>query len=554
MTNPPPHPEQGPYASLNPYGGDRLRQPHQSPPPGDPAQGPGPAPDHGPEYGPGPAQGPGPVPGPRRGRAAGLLAALVAVLLVAGGVSWYALGGDDEDGARRAGGAGNGAPAGGRSASPSAPAGAAGDTGPDTAAAERINASRAPGDARLDWTRKNDIDVPGLGADQFGPWTTGDTVATALYRTVAGYSVADGRRKWSLVLDREICRATPQASADGRIVVVTREGTGSSGECRVLRMIDLRTGKQGWQQTVAKEGQWDIFAELSTVITGNTVTAGRAGYSTAYRLGDGTRLFGRGPGPCHPFAFAGGPKLIAAASCDDGTADKPHEQIQELDPETGKARWTHEVKRGYHVDHVYSVQPLVVSLYNRAENKRGLLALTDKGVRRAALVGPDQYAPGCSDRSSSTNDLQTCRTAADAGTFAMATVPTPGLKGTNQIVVFSLDTGRVLRRIPAPAGRTMFPLRMAGGELLAEVHPTFQGGSGMLASVAPGATTPKTLLRLPPGSAEPHRGMDSPRAVYEDGRYTIVAGSIGGSSDAEEKKRETIMSFSADETTEVPTP
>ncbi|RST09979.1 hypothetical protein E2C00_09570 [Streptomyces sp. WAC05374] len=496
----------GPYGTLNPHGGAQGR--------------------------------PGPPPGPPRRRGRVLIAA-AAALAVLGGGTWYATrdsGGHD--------GKPSAAPAHSAPASPAGPV-ATPPAGPDTAGAASINAGRKPGDARALWIRKNDTDLPNRLVEVLGPWTVGDTIVTAAHRTVSAYSVSDGRLRWSLPLDRDLCRATPTVSVEGRIAVVTRLDPGPKSECRSLRMIDLRTGKQGWQRTIAQEGQWDAFTDYSLAITGDTVTAGRVSFSTAYRLSDGTRLFRQTPGRCTAQAFAGGPALIASLSCQDGTADVPHEQVQEVDPVTGRARWTYDIKRGYHIDHVYSVRPLVVSLYDRANDKRAVLALTDKGARRSALAGPDQYAPGCTAHASDTNSLQNCRTVTDGRVFYMATRASgSGPGATNQVVGFDLDTGTVVRRIAAPPGRLVMPLRMSGPDLLVEVLPAFTGTAraGAVASAGPDATTFRPLLRLPESSARTHQRLDEPNAVYEDGRYFLVSANLVGD-DTHERTSDMLMAF-----------
>ncbi|GAA2461066.1 outer membrane protein assembly factor BamB family protein [Streptomyces lavendulocolor] len=516
-TPPPPGPA-GPYGTLNPHGG----APAQSGPPS------------------GPSTGPSGPPRPRR-RTGRILLAAVAALAVLGGGTWYAA---TRDGGGHDDGPSAGAPAHSAPASPGGPS-AAPPAGPDTAGAARINAGRKPGDAKALWLRKNDTDLPNALVEVLGPWTVGDTIVTATHRTVSAYGTSDGRLRWSLSLDRDLCRATPTASAEGRIAVVTRLEPGPKSECRSLRMIDLRTGKQGWQKKITQEGPWDAFTDYSLAITGDTVTAGRVSFSTAYRLSDGRQLFRQAPGRCTAQAFAGGPALIASLSCQDGTADVPHEQIQEVDPVTGRARWTYDIKRGYHIDHVYSVRPLVVSLYDRANDKRAVLALTDKGARRSALVGPDQYAPGCTSHTSDTNSLQNCRTVTDGRVFWMATRASgTGPGAGNQVVGFDLNTGTVVRRVSAPPGRLVMPLRMSGPDLLVEVlpAPTGTARAGAVASAGPGATAFRPLLRLPESSAKAHLRLDEPNAVYQDGRYFLVSANLVGD-DAHERTSDILMAF-----------
>ncbi|MFF8608826.1 PQQ-binding-like beta-propeller repeat protein [Streptomyces sp. NPDC015346] len=506
-----PPPPYGPYARLNPYGGGQPGPETPPPPP------------------------PPPPPSGRR-RAKGVVAAVVAALLAVGGVTWYALGGGEDRTDDRA-------KTGSTSPAPTAPStGPAVAPAPDAVDAARYNAGRAPGDASVLWVRKNDIDVTTLNGDVFGPWLVGDTVVTAMYRTVTAHSAVDGTVKWRLTLDTEICRASQSASADGRIVLAVKSVLHAEmDECRRLQMIDLRTGKKGWQQKIVKEGKFDFFFEYSIAISGDTVTAGRHGYSTAYRLSDGKQLFGRWEGSdCQPYAYAGGPKLVAAVSCPTPHQDNPQEEIHEVDPVTGKSRWKYRLPMGYRVSHVYSVRPLVVSARKRLTGEYGVVVLNEDGTKRTSLKGQGQYGDGCSDDVAHEGNLRRCKVVADDTTLYLATAWTKD-KG-NDIVAFDLDTGTEVRRIRGSARHVTTPLRMEGGSLVVRIASMF-GEPGSLATVAPGTTKPVEILRVPRSAARAEaRFTDSP-ALYADGRYILVRGVVVGSTDAEEREVQTLLAF-----------
>ncbi|MFJ8668269.1 PQQ-binding-like beta-propeller repeat protein [Streptomyces sp. NPDC093600] len=520
MTTPPrpgpPPPSYGPYGRLNPYGGGATG-PAAPPPPPPPPQSP-----------------------PRRGRrrSTALVASVVAGLLVVAGGTWYALGGA---GTGKGGKDGKGI----TTATPTAPpTGPVGPPPPDAADAARYNAGRAPGDASVLWVRKNDMDVPRLGGDVFGPWLVGDTVVTALYRSVTAHSVADGTVKWRLTLDTEICRAPQLASDDGRIVLALKDRLhAENDECRRLQMVDLRTGKAGWQRKIVKEGTFDFFFEYSIAISGNTVTAGRYGYSTAYRLSDGEQLFGRWPGDgCQPYAYAGGPKLVAAVSCPTSDHEKPQEEIHEVDPVTGKSKWKYRTPVGFRVSAVYSVRPLVVAGRKLATGEYGVAVFNEDGTKRTSLRGEGPFADGCSDDTAHKGNLQRCEVVVDGDTLYLATVGTRGKNARNEVVAFDLRTGAETRRIQGPAGRRTVPLRMEGGSLVLRMA-SIVGEPGSLATVAPGGTKPVELLRIPRSAGRVEsRFYDSP-ALYENGRYILVKSVVVGSTDAEEQERETLLAF-----------
>ncbi|GGT34647.1 outer membrane protein assembly factor BamB family protein [Streptomyces purpureus] len=526
----PPHGYGYPQAGAEPQPGYGYPHPQTSGPAAGPAYDPFPGLRQDPDAGPGVGMEPEPGPGPerRRRRPFAVIAAVVAALLVISGGTWYALdmeGGDGPAGAKPS-----------QSASPTAP------PGPDTATADKINQGRTTTDAKMLWLRRGGVDLPRDGADVFGPWFSKGTVTTALHRTVTSVSATTGKVKWSLPLDSDICQAATHRSGT-YIAVATKEGPGSKGDCRRVRGIDLATGKQLWEQKVPDDEIGEgIDSSISMAVTRTTLVVGRANFTTGYKIADGKQLFGRtSTGNCQPYRFAGGSRLLAVLNCPGGAARKTRqEQIQELDPETGKPRWTHQLAPDDQVRRVFSVKPVVVALHNATTEKYTLLALDKNGKKRSAAPLTNEYRHGCSQRVADATNVSSCQVAANAGYVYMATEP--AANGANQIVVIDLDNGKVKRRISAPAGRVMMPMEVSDAGLMVRLEATAKlGGAVALAPFQSGA--PRILLQLPAATAPLERGFQSPVVTYDNDRYTLVNGTVAADSDAEERTKETLMAF-----------
>ncbi|MFF4078945.1 PQQ-binding-like beta-propeller repeat protein [Streptomyces sp. NPDC001777] len=545
----------GPYAQQpGPYGqqpGPYGQQPgQQSGPyaqqPGPYAQQPGPygqqpGPYAQPQQYPGaPAPG-GPGDGGAKRKPAVIIGAAAAALLVIGGGIFFAMSGDDDGKKDPVAEQSKGAKP---SGSPSVNEGNGNGDG-NGGGDEDLNAGRKKGEAKVLWLQKNDIDLPRNGSDVRGPWVVGDTIVKGMYRTVSGYSVGDGKQKWTLKLPADLCAAPAQTTTNGKIVIGVKNGTTDKADCADLQMIDLNTGKAGWKKSVKKNGTWDFLSDISLAISGDTVTVGRTGNSNAYRVSDGKELFGKQSGNCQPFAFAGGPKLIAASNCRTGDVDNPQHQIQELDPVTGKARWTYQPKRGWEIDKVYSVTPLVVSL--KKEKEWSILALKENGQLRTGITSDkgDKFAPDCGSAFAIFGkSLDGCTgVAADANTFYMATAAdSSGLARTNKVVAFDLNTGKTKWKAAAPSERVVKPLRMEGGDVLLYVEAGYNKGGG-IATLAPTGGTPKMLLQHPVSTSQIESTFYNSKIVYADGRSFIASGRVSARNDKEELETKTMMAF-----------
>lgn len=583
----PPQAPQTPPSAPGPYGGqppqtpppagpyDQPQQPgygypQQAPPPGygypqQPGQ-PGPyAPQQPGPYGqpgqPGPygQQQPGPYGGypgqpgypsaptppggnnPFKGKPGVIIAAAVAGLLVIGGGTWLALsGGDEEKPVAKPSGTATAQPTG----SASVDQGDGSGDGDGRNGQDDLNAGRQPGEAKINWLLKNSVDLPKNGSDVYGPWIVGDVVVKAMYKGIDGYSLTDGSVKWHLDLPHELCATPPQPAADGTMVFGVQDKDGDRAKCTELQKVDLKTGKAGWKRSVPKATGLFAFSDNTLAISGNTVTA--AGSSSAYgfSLADGKQLFATPSSGCKAFAFAGGEKLISADSCPSGDVNKKQQQVSEVDPNTGKPRWSFRLQANWEVDKVYSVNPLVVSATQRDEKKWSIFSLTADGKLRSQIQGGnDKYAPNCGGSFVVFGkNLAGCTgVAADANTFYMATET--GYGTPNEVVAFDLNTGKPKWRSKAPGNQPMSPLRMEGSQVLVYIDPSYDKG-GTVATIAPTGGAPTTLLQHPAATAQIENSFYDAGYAYGNGTFVISSGRVSASNDKAEKETKTMMAFS----------
>lgn len=508
----PPQPGYGyPPQGANPY----AQQPYTQQPPTVQQQ--PPAPGHG--YPPPPPGAPtmpmGAAGTPPKKKTTVLIAAAVAGVLVLGAGSYFAFRGGDEDPKP---------PVAQESASPDAkPSGSpsvdSGDGSGNGTGEGDLNSARKQGEDKVLWLKNATIEGPGMGVDAGGQWVVGDTVVKSVWKSLVGYAVSDGKEKWTLPFPAEICAVTPQTTAEGKTVVMYREGESDTASCTQMRTVDLKTGKEVWSKEVPKEQIFDLFTSPSVAITGDTVAISRGGTASAFKISTGDKLFAStqaGDG-CKPDSYvAGNGKMVALATCQD--ADKTAE-VQGTDPVTGKKSWTFRAPKGFKVASVYSVDPLVLDLGNEEAKQRSIVVIAPDGKQTATVSGEGKFAVGCGD-SGVFRSLSVCGTAVvDAGTLYLPTAPGSG--EANEIVAFDLTSGKAKWRTPAGDKRTLIPLKAANGQLIVYRKAQYDKG-GEILSVPAGGGTPTALLRHPSGPAAPvESSFRIPRTDYVDGRFFI---------------------------------
>ncbi|MGW9460470.1 hypothetical protein BF14_020350 [Streptomyces griseus] len=488
--------------------------------------------------------GPGSGGGFLKGKTGIVVAAALAVVLAAGLGTWFLVSDSGDDDPKKPVATGSNDP----KAPSESPTVDEGDgSGDGREAGDDLNAGRKPGEAKVAWLQKNDIDLPRNGSAVQGPWFAGDVVAKAIYRSVSGYSVADGKQKWKLDLPADVCATPNTPTPDGKIVLGVKNGTTDRANCSVLQMVDLNTGKAGWKKEIKKNGNWDFLSDIGLAISGDTVAVGRTGNSNAYRVSDGKELFGTPEGNCKPFAFSGGDKLIAAVSCRTDDVKNPQNQVQELNPATGKPRWTYQAPRGWEVSKVYSSTPLVVRLEHEEKKQYTIVALTESGKLRSQLVPgkSDKLTADCGNSFAIFGEkLEGCSgVAADANTFYIATEDdSSGTARTNKVIAFDLNTGKPKWEAPAPAERVLKPLGMEGGDVLLYMRPKYDT-AGAIVTLPPTGGTPKTLLQHPSGAGRVENGFFSSKVLYKDSRSFVFSTRVSASNDKEELEQTTMLVF-----------
>ncbi|MEV7284230.1 PQQ-binding-like beta-propeller repeat protein [Streptomyces sp. NPDC093252] len=548
----PPHPSgttpgpSGPYATPGPYAppgpyttpGYGYPQPGYGYPAGPPGAHPG-APGAHPGT-PGGAPGmptpppPGP-PGPRgpfRGKPAMIIGAAVAVLLVVGGTVFAVTRGDDggkEPVAEKSGDTGPTA-----SDDPVNPGDGDGDgeAGPDP---DNLNEGREDGDARVLWY-KEAPDAPGDGADAPGMWITDTAAVKAAYKQVFAYAVGDGTPAWDpIAFPQPICAVTPEKTADDTIVVAYMSGSTDRAKCNQLQEIDLATGAKGWKGEIPDGALFDSTLSVELSVAGDTLMVGRSQSGTAFDITTGKKLFDakRYDETCFPSGFAGsGGRLLQVASCGAGTENE-HDEMRELDPRTGKAKWTQRFDNGWQVARTYSVDPLVVYSTHDEKDQWNISVLGADGAVTSQVLLDETFAPEC-DWAILQRNLTGCQgVAADADTLYL---PTEAVTGANEIVAIGLADGKEKWRVESPTDRSMQPLRIEDGELIAYVGASYDGGGRVVSiPIAGNDREPVTLLQNPSGAAEVEAGFFSRDMAWADGRFYLSATRLTGSDDAKEK-------------------
>ncbi|MGW1890234.1 outer membrane protein assembly factor BamB family protein [Streptomyces sp. NPDC002004] len=505
----------GPYGApqSGPYGQPQQPGPYAQPQYGYPQQQPYPGPSTGGSGGGGK--------NPFTGRTGLIIAAAVAGLLVIGGTVWAVVGGGDD---KKPTADKNHDPKSSASA-PVNPGDGSGDGGKDP---ENLNKGRRPGEAKVLWY-KPAPDVPGSGADAPGMWVTKKVAVKAAYKQLSAYNVSNGEPAWGpLSLPYKICGASKQTTDDNKIVVAYMSGVSDKAKCNQLMQVDLNTGKSGWKKEVPEEGLFDIMTDLELTISGNTVTATRLGGVSGFRVSDGKKLFGKFKGDCQPDAFAGGAKLIAAESC--GTSDA--EQVQEVDPNTGKPKWTFKLPKGWKVSHIYAVDPVVIHATNEAKKTWNISTLKANGTLMSQVSVNEKFAPECGLSILSRN-LQGCLGATVGKSNLYLPTKPKTVGGANEVVAIDLATGKERWRVKSPDG-TLMPMQVEGGRLIAYAEPTYSK-PGAVYGIPFGSKKPEKILQHPQGTAQMENGFFSKDVAYADGRFYISTTTLSGSTQGQQK-------------------
>ncbi|CAM5669753.1 outer membrane protein assembly factor BamB family protein [Streptomyces avidinii] len=495
-------------------------------------------------FGPPPAPfGPDPAPRPPsrpRLRPAVAVAAVAAALLLIGGGSYHLT--------VRTGVGVPARPAAGPSGSPSVDQGDGKGPG-GTPGAYDPNAGIRPGEARV-WLRDNRTEVAGSGTAQYGPWRVGDAVVGAISSGLTAYAVADGQEKWKLSLQTPLCGVPPAPSATGVLVVAVKESASDTSRCTHLQQIDLATGKAGWKVPVPPENEHDSSVQFELAISGDTVAVARPAVMSGFSVTDGRKLFGTSKtNGCYPSAFAGGSRLIGIRHCPDpnGALASGQAMVEELDPATGGARWSHKYDRDWTVGRVLSIDPLVIAAHHKDKKTWNITAFTADG-RVRSQTNPGFGVSGRCNGFGNASGFQECyAVAADADTLYLgAGKPgsSLGIDDTNQVVAVDLNTGKERwRTAEQPKERTLWPLAVEDGRVVVYVSSGSSGEAGAVVSLAPADGAAQPLLQSPAAAAGAQgvfftHGL---RTAWAGGRLFLLNGRVY--SPEPKKASRSILSF-----------
>ncbi|MEU4151538.1 PQQ-binding-like beta-propeller repeat protein [Streptomyces sp. NPDC026659] len=526
----------GPYAQPGPY----TQQPGPygyppqpgggapyGPPPGGPyAQQPGP---YGYPQAPYPgAPGTPPGPGGNRRKTAIVAGAVAAALLLVGGTVYAVTSGDSGGKKPVAHKSDDSKPT---VTAPVDPGDGSGDGRSDT---DDLNAGRKPGEAKVLWY-KTAPDAPGSGADAPGMWITGRTAVKAAYKQVFAYRVADGTPAWAPIsFPQKVCAVTPDP-VGGKIVVGYMNGVSDRAKCDQLQQIDLDTGKKGWHGEIPEGGLFDSAMNVQLITSGNTLLVGRSQSGIAFDIRDGHKLYEskKYGEDCFPAGFTGGGgRLIQVASCGTGGTNE-HDEVRGLDAATGKVKWTQKIKKGWRVQHAYSVNPLVIYLVNDEKKAWNISTLTDTGKFRSEVKVDEKFLTSCG-WAVLNRALQGCQGAVVADDTLY--LPTSATTGPNEIVAVSLATGKEKWRVKSPTDESMTPVKAEGGKLVAYVHASYDTGGRVVAIPVSGSVhRPGTLLQNPSSTAEIEDTFFSSAIAWADGRFYLSSNRLTGNDDDKEK-------------------
>jgi len=526
----PQQPQQpGPYAQPGPYNSGPYGQPQQPGPYGQPGYGYPPQPQF--PGAPGtPPGGPGGSRNPFKSKPAlAIGAAVAAAVLIVGGTVWAVSGDDEKDKKPVAEKTGDDKPSG--SDAPVNPGDGSGAGGEET---EDLNEGRQPGESKVLWY-KEAPDAPGNGADAPGMWITKKAAVKAAYKQLFAFNVTDGKPTWeAITFPQKICSVTPEKTDNDKIVVAYMSSASKRAKCNQLQLVDLNTGEKGWKIEVEEGELFDSTLSLELTLAGDTLMVGRSMSGTAYDVKSGDKLYDKKKysDACFPSAFAGGDRLIQVASCGAG-GDNEHDELQELDPKTGKVKWTYKYSKGWRISKAYSVDPVVIYATNEDKKAWNIASFTSSGKLRAQVDVDEDFDPKCG-WGILNRELQGCSGAVVDGDTLF--LPTKATTGANEIVAISLANGKERWRQKSPVSESMIPMKVLAGKLIAYVEPSYSAGGQVVAvPISGGDHKPAKLLQNPQGIAQIENSFFSRDIDWVDGRFYLSTTRLTGNDDAKEK-------------------
>ncbi|MFJ7410051.1 PQQ-binding-like beta-propeller repeat protein [Streptomyces sp. NPDC098077] len=261
-----------------------------------------------------------------------------------------------------------------------------------------VAAARKP-DESAAWIADDRTDLPKQINKVHDLWIVGDTAVQALHRKVTAYRLSDGAEVWNVDLPSSVCETPANPTPDGRVVVLHHERPDNErgNQCNQMRMIDLKTGKQGWRKELDEPGDRDNTFIVSSAISGDVLSVARNMQAITYRMDDGSKLYEiprENRNKCVPDDVAGSAaRLLVTSDCMIAIdRSKNYGQVRELDPRTGKVLWRYRMKTGWSFGSLISMDPVVFTTYNNEDTARDwrITVLDPRGKHRTTFDARDK--------------------------------------------------------------------------------------------------------------------------------------------------------------------
>ncbi|WP_052864610.1 outer membrane protein assembly factor BamB family protein [Streptomyces niger] len=522
---PPQGPPPGPYGAQPGYGYPTPVQPGQ---PGQFAQ-PGQPGPYGNAYAP-TTQYPGMPPqgggNQKRARMMIIVSAVVAVALIIGGGVWFAnSGGGDEPGPD------------GKGSSQGADGGSKGGGGSVALKGGKVamNPETKPASSTGKLLFNVPVPPPEKSVVQLnGAWATEQTYAKVSKAEIVGYDLAAKKQKYKLPMDGIVCGASPYATEEGKAAVVyeagPRKGETSREPCSQIGLLDIDSGKFDWHKTMPGGRQASSIGMGVTFSQGAVVASWPGNGEVAYDIAGKELWHSRDNGndasmQCLDRGIGGGKKLIAILRC--GEYGSQTTQVQEIDPATGKPKWTYDAPKGVQsAEVVSSTGPVVIGISAGDAGITDMVVIDDSGKQQAQIsLQDDKYKPNCGI----SGGVERCVTAtADDKYLYLPSKSHDAVGGDsfsqqNEIVAFDLKTGSATWKASSEVDQELVPIRMAGDKLIA-YQDGYSDKGGQVVSIDPAQQGKKTVfLNLPKETADAARSLrpGMTRAVFEHGRLFL---------------------------------
>ncbi|MFH9759377.1 PQQ-binding-like beta-propeller repeat protein [Streptomyces anulatus] len=511
--------------------------PPQQPVPGNPyaSEGGGP-------QGFGPPTAPAPPPPRRRSGRGPVVAAVVALVLVvvAGGV--YAL--SDQWREEPAKPVAKESPGPSGSASPSGTPAAGGPELSHIPTTKEVAAARKPGESAA-WIADDRTDLPKQINKVHDLWIVGDTAVQALHRKVTAYRLSDGAEVWNVDLPSSVCETPANPTPDGKVVVFHHERPDNErgNQCNRMRMIDLKTGKQGWSKELDEPGDRDNTFIVYSAISGDVLSVARNMQAITYRMEDGSKLYEiprEHKNKCVPDDVAGGAaRLLVTSKCMIAIdRSKNYGQVRELDPRTGKVLWRYRLKTGWSFGSLISMDPVVFTTYNNEDTASDwrITVLDPKGKHRTTFDARGKGFEECGGDGSG-GDIQPCRGAGVGKGLIM-------LGGADQVGAYDLKTGKFLWGVKSDELRRLYPLAAEDGKSMLIYEAATSSRPGRTFLMGPrGAGTETNVVKHPVATAPWEYEMSMGHTAYVDGRLVLTSTHMSGDEDRKPVREARMLSF-----------